>query len=178
MKKHLLYLTMMGVCWAGNTLSAQPLRQDAPLPCRAHEANRQYFESNHEAQCEHEYYRAPRKSRLNRPDEYTIPIVIHVFGNDFLGQKVDDALIQDAIRRTNEDFRGLTSNWGDDNPLFDGIKRPLNITFKIAEKDPAGNATTGILYHPEEKGFGNYWHDKLPKYAWDNYRSEERRVGK
>ncbi|MEG1585386.1 MAG: zinc-dependent metalloprotease [Bacteroidales bacterium] len=167
-KRHLLISMLFG-CFCGGSLSAQHTHSECPLPCKAHEVIQQYYELNPEAKTEHTKYRASRRNRAARPDSYVIPVVFHVFGKDFLGQKVDDVLIKDALRRTNEDFQGLTSNWGDENPAFDGIKRPLNITFKLAEIDSDGNATSGILYHPEEKGFGNYWHDKLPDYAWDNY---------
>jgi len=108
------------------------------------------------------------KRSTERPDSYVIPIVFHVFGEDFNGKAVTDALVRDALRKTNEDYNGITSNYGDDNPAFDNIKKTLNITFKLAEKDPSGAATTGIVYHRLESGFGNYWAPNMALYAWDN----------
>ena len=46
----------------------------------------------------------------------------------------------------------------------------MNITFKLAEKGPQGEATTGILYHRLESGFGNYYAPRMALYAWDNHK--------
>lgn len=170
MKNKHLFLSSVILLISFSAIRAQSLREtDAPLPCKAQEQIKAYYEANPQARLRHEKPGMNRRNSSARPDSYVIPVVFHVFGDDFKGSKVSDQLIIDALRRTNEDFQGLTANWGDDNPDFDQRKKKLNVTFRLAEKDPHGNATTGILYHPLEKGFGNYWNDRLPLYAWDNY---------
>ncbi len=103
---------------------------------------------------------------------YIIPIVFHVFGTDFSGKSVDDALIIDALNKTNEDFQGLTADWNDVSADFESVKMALDITFKLAKKDPNGNPTTGINYYPVNSGFGNDYgfDEEIQKYAWDNYK--------
>lgn len=139
----------------------------APLPCRADEHIHQFFQNNPEAL---ERFIQPRKSRktAERPDSYVIPVVFHVFGEKFNGSSLNDEIIIDALNKTNEDFQGITANTGDDNPDFDRLKQKMNITFKLAEKDPNGAATTGITYHRLESGFGNYYAPNMALYAWDN----------
>lgn len=104
---------------------------------------------------------------------YIIPTVFHVFGTDFgYGRTVSYELAEDALRRTNEDFQGLTQDWNAVDPPFDAIKQKLEIEFRLADFDPEGNLTTGVIFHPEEKGLGNSsgYNEKVQQYAWDNYK--------
>lgn len=105
--------------------------------------------------------------------KYVIPTVFHVFGTDFgYGRTVTVELIQDALRRTNEDFQGLAEDWEQIDPPFDVIKQKLDIEFRLADLDPEGKLTTGVVFCPEEKGFGHSqgYDTKIQKYAWDNYK--------
>lgn len=135
----------------------------APLPCRAHEHMQEFYQEHPEAN-------KPWKTRKasERPDSYVIPIVFHVFGETFNGKTLNDEIIKDALRKTNEDFQGITANTGDDNPEFDKRQANMNITFKLADIGPDGEATTGITYHRLESGFGNYYAPRMALYAWDN----------
>ncbi len=103
---------------------------------------------------------------------YTIPIVFHVFGTDFAGSSVNDALIEQAILKTNEDFQGLNDDYSTVTPLFQGLRSTLDIQFALAKIDPNGNPSTGINYYPERSGFGNGsgYDDQIKQYAWDNYK--------
>ncbi len=141
----------------------------APLPCRAHEQIHEFFEAHPEAL---ERYNRPHKTRKasERPDSYVIPVVFHVFGEKFNGLTLNDEIIKDALRKTNEDFQGITANTGDDNPDFDKLQADMKITFKLAEIGPNGEATTGITYHRLESGFGNYYAPRMALYAWDNHK--------
>lgn len=166
----LIVMWLVGLCGIQaqhNTTESQDITK--PRPCCADDHNREYFEKNPAAHARHKQAKRNMALVATRPNSYVIPVVFHIFGEDFYGKKITDAIIADALEKTNRDFQGLTSNWGDPNSAFDRIKRSLNITFKLAQKDPGGNATTGIIYHPVESGFGNYWNPKLPQYAWDNY---------
>ena len=141
----------------------------APLPCRAHEQIQRYFEENPTALKRHNQLPQTRVS-TERPDSYVIPVVFHIFGETFNGAKLNDEIIKDALRKTNDDFQGITANSGDDNPDFNKLQANMNITFKLAEKGPDGEATTGILYHRLESGFGNYYAPRMALYAWDNHK--------
>lgn len=106
-------------------------------------------------------------------ESYVIPTVFHVFGTNFgAGRTVSYELVEDALRRTNEDFQGLTDDWNDVDHPFDVIKQKLGIEFRLADFDPEGNLTTGVIFHPEEKGLGNAsgYNEKVQQYAWDNYK--------
>lgn len=106
-------------------------------------------------------------------ESYIIPTVFHVFGTNFgSGRTVSYELVDDALRRTNEDFQGLTDDWIDVDPPFDAIKQKLGIEFRLADFDPEGNLTAGVIFHPEEKGLGNAsgYNEIVQKYAWDNYK--------
>lgn len=139
----------------------------APLPCRAHEHMQEFYQNHPEALERHNQPWKTRKA-AERPDSYVIPVVFHVFGTTFNGQTLNDEIIKDALRKTNEDFQGITANTGDDNPDFDKLQANMNITFKLAEIGPDGEATTGITYHRLESGFGNYYAPRMVLYAWDN----------
>lgn len=101
---------------------------------------------------------------------YTIPVVFHVFGTDFLGASVSPTLIEEALQKTNDDFKGISVGYSDVSPLFSGIKATLDIEFALAKIDPNGNATSGITYNPVASGFGNGggYDAQIQQYAWDN----------
>ncbi|MBA6154818.1 M43 family zinc metalloprotease, partial [Gelidibacter maritimus] len=100
---------------------------------------------------------------------YVIPVVFHVFGTTFnSGTVVNDALIKDALMKTNEDFHGLNAKYSTIAPPFDVIKTPLDVTFRLAQLDPQGNPTSGIMYYPEAGGMGNYDSPVVAQVAWDN----------
>ena len=110
-----------------------------------------------------------------REKSYVIPVVFHVFGDEYLdGTTVTDAIVKDALQKTNEDFQGLTPDWNTIDSPFDTIKSAMDITFKLARIDPNGNPTTGILYYAERSGFGegiyDYIDEEIQRYAWDNYK--------
>lgn len=150
-----IYLLTLALS-AAATLQAQE-SLDIPLPCRMHEQA------------------APTATvaltRAAAEKHYVIPVVFHVFGTDFNGKHVTRELIEDALRRTNEDFNALTTGdlrSGDDDPQFDKLSTPLDIEFRLAEIGPNGEATTGIVFHRLESGFGNANPPRLQLYAWDN----------
>lgn len=86
-----------------------------------------------------------RGSASTNATKYVIPVVFHVLHQNG-PENISDAQIHDAMRILNEDFSD------DKNPrLVDVISQfqPVighpNIEFRLAKKDPSGNATTGIV---------------------------------
>ncbi len=99
-----------------------------------------------------------------------IPIVVHVYGRTQNGETVTDEKIVNSINMVNEDFQGLNPDFYTVDPLFEPIRSKTNITFKLAQIDPDGNPTTGIVDHTESAGQGNYNNAAVTADAWDNYK--------
>lgn len=146
------------------------------LKCKATEVNKEAAKKEAEYLLSHRPKTAKaRTAQATPPDdfEYVIPVVFHVFGTEFNGgSKVTVQLIRDALVETNKDFWGLQDDWQQLHPARDTVKCPLKMTFRLAEKDPDGNPTTGVTFHDWNAGFGNGggYDSEIQKYAWDNYR--------
>ncbi|WP_428611869.1 M43 family zinc metalloprotease [Shewanella sp.] len=112
----------------------------------------------------------PQALALSATPNYVIPVVFHVYGTEFNGKTVNDAVIIDALNKTNEDFQGRTADFADIDPEFQGVKQALNIEFRLASIDPNGNPTSGIIYHPASSGAGNYSSSDVKRDHWDNYK--------
>jgi PKD repeat protein len=108
---------------------------------------------------------------------YYIPLVVHVYGDayncsDDAEKCLTDEKIQDALRKLNEDFQGLSVDEEAISPQFSAIRENLNIEFVLAQKDPDGNPSNGIVrYSREEAGYGNAEaNSKIAADSWDNFK--------
>ncbi|WP_286268764.1 PKD domain-containing protein [Thalassotalea hakodatensis] len=109
---------------------------------------------------------------------YYIPVVFHIYGEEFNCSDesqacLTDEKIQDALRRTNEDFLGTNTQDGPIDPLFMAIRGYPNIEFVLAKKDPSGQVSNGIVRHSRnQKGYGNGsgFDAEIASDAWDNYK--------
>lgn len=122
-------------------------------------------------------FRKTKRKVVSHEGKYIIPIVFHVFGEatNHASLKVTYQLIENALKRTNEDFQGKTADYNQTGPSsrFENVKQPLNIEFRLAKLDPNGKATKGVLFYDEkERGFGNGsgFDAFIQKYAWDNHK--------
>lgn len=80
---------------------------------------------------------------------YTIPTVVHVvYRNTF--QNLSDQEVQDGLDIMNEDFRRLNSDSINTMPQFLGVAADSEIEFCLANVDPDGNPTTGIVRVPTD----------------------------
>jgi hypothetical protein len=73
---------------------------------------------------------------------HTLPVVVHIIHNGEpvgSGTNISDAQIQSAITALNEDFRRMPGT----NGFGAGVD--VNIEFCLAQRDPSGNPTTGIV---------------------------------
>ncbi|MCJ8273390.1 MAG: M43 family zinc metalloprotease, partial [Psychrosphaera sp.] len=88
------------------------------------------------------------------------------------GYCLTDAKIIDGLNKTNEDFLGTNTQDGPILPAFAAIRESLNVEFVLAKKDPNGNATTGIVRHGEQAGYGNGsgYDSEISADAWDNFK--------
>lgn len=80
----------------------------------------------------------------NRNDVYIIPVVFHVIHNNGI-ENISDEQIHDAIAAMNEDFSASNSNVGQVHEAFADIVGNAGIEFRLAQLDPDGNCTSGII---------------------------------
>jgi hypothetical protein len=74
----------------------------------------------------------------------TIPVVVHVVYNTS-AQNVSDAQIQSQLDVLNKDFRKLNTDLNLVPSTFSSLVADAEINFCLANRDPSGNATSGIL---------------------------------
>ncbi|WP_394205567.1 M43 family zinc metalloprotease [Shewanella waksmanii] len=191
MKKHIkISLCAAVISTSSLALAKQP--EFSQHHCKAEEINAQHYRNFpsalREAQERHatigQHLQSRAKSQTDafstadfsisadnetHPD-YIIPVVFHVYGTIHNGDTVNDAIIIDALNKTNADFQGRTADFADIDSEFQLVKDTLNIEFRLATIDPNGNPTSGINYYPESSGAGNYSSSDVKRDHWDNYR--------
>lgn len=74
----------------------------------------------------------------------TIPVVFHVVYNTS-AQNISDAKIQAQINQLNLDFSRSNADAGNTPSAFSGLAANTQIQFCLAQRDPSGNATNGIV---------------------------------
>ena len=125
--------------------------------CFATELNEQYIKKNnlqeHAAKVEaiiKAGAEARKKARLagnkSLNEIRTIPVVVHVVYNPNSGEpNVTDAEIDEIIQILNEDYNRLNDDTVNTRPLFQSVAGVANMNFCLAQIDPDGNSTTGIV---------------------------------
>lgn len=147
------------------------------VKCNTAEANKNYFQNSPNAYREYLEFNKNIKyakgifNKTGVEEVYVIPVVFHVYGNDFNGKAVTESLIENALIELNKDFKGLNDDFNTVNSMFTNIRGTLNIEFKLARKDPDGNPTNGIVNHITRNGYGNSsMETEIAGDAWDNYK--------
>jgi PKD repeat protein len=74
----------------------------------------------------------------------TVPVVFHIF-HDNGPENISKAQILDQLRVLNEDFRRLNADTINTPAPFQSIAADCQIEFKLAQIDPFGNCTDGIV---------------------------------
>jgi hypothetical protein len=74
----------------------------------------------------------------------TIPVVFHVLYSAS-AQNISDALIYAQLDQLNKDYARLNSDAGNTPAAFQGLAANTQIQFCLAQRDPNGAATTGIV---------------------------------
>ncbi len=153
--------------------------QDKPI-CLSGEAQQEYFDNNPAAKAARDAFeqytaaqvKANRSSRSS-VTSWTIPVVVHVFGETQWGKTVTYDKVKHAIDIVNENFQGLNADYSTVDPAFEDIKSSIDVTFKLAKLDPNGASTSGVVFYEDQTGFGlngSYYAGKVAEYAWDNYK--------
>jgi hypothetical protein len=109
--------------------------------CGSEEYAKHYFkpkqiDSNSEARV------PPRDTSVD--EIITIPVVVHVLFNN-AGQNISDAQVLSQIAVLNEDFRKLNADREAVPEVFKSRAADARIMFCLAQVDPEGRPTTGIL---------------------------------
>jgi PKD repeat protein len=94
----------------------------------------QYIQNNHAA-----------LNATARTANITIPVVIHVLYNT-AAQNISDAQATSQFAVLNNDFQRLNADKVNTPSTFTAVAGGVGITFCLAQRDPNGNATTGIIH--------------------------------
>lgn len=99
-------------------------------------------------------------------EPYIIPVVFHVVHN-FGPENISNAQIENAIQVMNEDFRALNPEISTVHPNYADLVADVGIEFRLAQIDPDGNCTNGIVrtVHPATSEGSNVL--KLISPIWD-----------
>ena len=113
---------------------------------------------------------------------YTIPLVFHVFKNaafkstyyGFLQNVNINSIMPKILRQVNEDFNNQSAYSKYVPKVFSDVAGVSGFNFCLAQRTPTGEATTGIIYHPEiydyvknEQDPGIVYGSPLDPYVWD-----------
>ncbi|QOI98571.1 MAG: hypothetical protein HRU69_14255 [Flammeovirgaceae bacterium] len=89
-----------------------------------------------------------QQSARQQAGPYQIPVVVHVIHNGEpigVGRNIPDAQILSQINVINKDFQRLNADAGNTPPLFSPVAGSMDIEFVLAQRDPNGLPTTGIV---------------------------------
>lgn len=75
--------------------------------------------------------------------QYVIPVVFHIIHNNG-PENISNEQVYDAVRVMNEDWNKQNPDWMNVQPEFLDRVADMQVTFKLAKKDPNGNCTSGI----------------------------------
>lgn len=87
---------------------------------------------------------AAERDPENRDEVLRIPVVFHIVWNTE-SQNIPDSVVQSQIEVLNEDFRRLNANAVNTRDEFLSIAADPGIEFYLADVDPEGNPTDGIV---------------------------------
>jgi hypothetical protein len=107
---------------------------------------------------------------LDSVTEYTIPIVFHVVWNSATpAEKISLAQIKRQIEVINRDYNRLNSDTTKTPVPFQSVASSFHITFCLAQTDPNGNPTTGVVYKQTSETVFSYLNNavKFPSAGGD-----------
>ncbi|CAL2105195.1 T9SS type A sorting domain-containing protein [Tenacibaculum sp. 190524A02b] len=170
--KQLIVLALSFISLISTNSLAQEFNENT---CGTDKAIKELYKLNPQAKTELQQLRKQINSnqfrKMNKAKSYVVPVVFHVFGKTYNGgTTVTLDIIKEALKLTNQDFQGLNADYTTIDAPFDAIKQPLDITFKLAQLDPNGNPTTGVVFYNEASGMANYNSPEVKRVAWDNYK--------
>lgn len=95
---------------------------------------------------------------------FTIPVVFHILHTNGI-ENISDASCIAALDQVNKDYARLGSDTNAIDPLFKNLYVNSNFVFKLAQKDPNGNCTSGIVHHYD---VNTEWDRKETNFKYSN----------
>ncbi len=92
-----------------------------------------------------QYMQSNQFAAMRTTANITIPVVIHVVYNT-AAQNISDAQAISQFSVLNNDFQRLNADTVNTPAAFKSVAGGVGITFCLAQRDPNGNATTGIVH--------------------------------
>ena len=181
----LTFIAILPFILKGLSIHAQEQVSPSPVNlCSTHEVMEVYYMNNPEAKAEQDEREiftrqfvqavkaanAGANTQKNVLPKYRIPVVCHVYGNNFWGKTLTDQQIQDAINEATKDFQALNADFSTVNNNFSSLKSGIDLSFELAKKDPNGNPTNGIDRKTTTgAGYGNAngYDSKIAADAWN-----------
>lgn len=128
------------------------------------------------------FYKNSKKGIFTLNDSsitYIIPVVFHVYGPESPtgtvmqnGSPVNISVIQSALDELNNDMTGLNFDFNSVHNAFLIKRGKLNIEFRLAQIDPDGKPTNGMVIHQNDASYAKTnTSDPVPEVqadAWDN----------
>ncbi len=169
----ILILFLNTIVWGQNS-------QNIQNSCLFEEARDAYYKQNPNALSNklkfdkkiEEYTKNKSNYKLAKAGNFIVPVVFHIYGTNWESttenqRDVTDEVVRRSLADVNANYRGFNDPV---DSKFASLEAGMNIEFRLAQIDPNGNTTTGIVYHEYKEGFGlNGESDgEISKYAWDN----------
>lgn len=130
-------------------LASQSLTAQQVIPCYTDQMYAKKFAENPALIQQMEDFEEERARADANPVEHRgavriIPVVFHVLHQNG-SENISKAQIQDAIRALNEDFNLTNPDAGNLRSIFTSVQANAEVEFRLANKDPQGNCTDGIV---------------------------------
>jgi PKD repeat protein len=141
------------------------------VPCATFDAMEEGFKNNPGLKEQYENIKAQfeiaYQNELNRVNSaakvavpiYTIPVVFHIMGN----LNVTDQAFINLVSYINNDYAATGSDVATINSNFSSLYVDSEIRFALAQKDPNGKCTNGIIRHDADN---IYWSQSSPAYNY------------
>ncbi len=98
----------------------------------------------------------------------TIPVVVHVIYNT-AAENISDSQVLSQIDVLNQDYHKLNPDWTSTPSVWQSLVADCNIQFCMAQRDPNGNATNGIIrVHTNSTSFSTNDNVKYTAQGGDN----------
>ncbi len=94
---------------------------------------------------------------------YTVPVVFHILHQGGV-ENILDADVITAMAQINKDYSKLGSDISTIHTSFSGLYVDAEIRFQLANKDPNGNCTNGIIHHYDANT--NWNQNNIAAYAY------------
>lgn len=111
-----------------------------------------------------------KTSSLDPNYTFTVPVVFHVLHlgeTPGSGSNINDQICIDALAQVNRDFSKQGSDTNSIDALFQPLYKNARMHFKLAQKDPNGNCTSGIVHHYDPKS--NWDQSDIFSYQYSTY---------